>query len=350
MFMKNCWYVASWSSAVAMSQLLSRTLLNEKVLLYRGMAGQIIAIEDRCCHRGALLSLGRQEGDCVRCMYHGLLFDPTGKCVDIPTQPTIPPSMKIKSYPVQEADGLIWIWMGDPAKADPAAIPGFEYLRKPEWHGVQGYLHYDANYLLITDNLSDLVHIAYVHTNTLGGSEEYARQHTQKSPLEKTPEGFRLTKWHYNSDLPPFAAKVNKKLKKVDRWNTARIQAPSFFYLESGFSPAGQDPEQNREGVLEFRNFQAMTPETDKTTHFFWIYMHKEAENVDAISKSLYDSTLEGFHEDKLMIENQQVVLDTDPNFQLRAISSDAPLLHLRWVIEKNIKAENAPQPALVDA
>ena len=78
MFMKNCWYVASWSSGVAMSQLLSRTILNEKILFYRGTTGQIIAIEDQLfrCHRGAMLSLGRLfEGDCVRCMYHGLLFD-----------------------------------------------------------------------------------------------------------------------------------------------------------------------------------------------------------------------------------------------------------------------------------
>ncbi len=349
MFMRNCWYVAAWSSEIVAGKLVPRTLLNEKVLLYRDSTGQIVAIEDRCCHRGAPLALGRLEGDCVRCMYHGLLFDPSGKCVDVPTQVTIPPSLKIKSYAVAEADSLIWIWMGNQENADPAAIPGFEYLSKPEWHGIPGYLHYNANYLLITDNLADLVHIAYVHTNTLGGSEEYAREHVQ-SPLQKSADGFSLTKWHHNSDLPPFAAKVNSTLKKVDRWNSVHLKAPAFFYLESGFGPVGQDLKKDRTGVLEFRNFQAMTPETDKTTHFFWVYMHQETDNVDAISASLHDSILEAFHEDMIFIEQQQRVLDDDPDFQLKAIAADAPLLHLRWLIEKNIKAETAPRAALVSA
>ena len=57
--------------------------------------------------------------------------------------------------------------MGDPTLADESKIPDFAYLKNPEWHGRPDYLHYDANYLLIADNLADFNHIAYVHTNTL---------------------------------------------------------------------------------------------------------------------------------------------------------------------------------------
>jgi phenylpropionate dioxygenase-like ring-hydroxylating dioxygenase large terminal subunit len=347
MFIKNSWYVAAWASELEQGKLLARTILNERVLLYKGIDGKVVAIEDRCCHRGVPLSLGRLEGSCVRCMYHGLLFDSSGACVEVPGQDKISPMLKVKSYKTDDSTRLVWIWMGDPALADASQIPGFEYLDQPGWHGIPDYLHYAANYLLIADNLSDITHIAYVHTNTLGGSESYVKEHT-RSPLERTEDGFKLTKWHKSSDLPPFVAKLKHDAGKVDRWNTVQMKVPAFFYLESGFSPAGQDPNENREGVLEFNNFQAMTPETETTTHFFWIYMHNQAEHIEPISKSLHTSILEGFYEDKVIIETQQIVLGKDPDFKFKAIAADAQLAHLRWLIDQRIKAESkaVAQPA----
>src|SRR5581483_9610038 len=73
-------------------KLLSRRLLGQHVLLYRGESGKLFALNDRCPHRGALLSRGRLEGDAVRCMYHGIKFDGSGKCIQIPGQDMIPPS------------------------------------------------------------------------------------------------------------------------------------------------------------------------------------------------------------------------------------------------------------------
>jgi phenylpropionate dioxygenase-like ring-hydroxylating dioxygenase large terminal subunit len=346
MFVKNAWYVAAWSHELIDNKLLARTLLNEKVLLFRGRDDAVVALQDRCCHRGAPLSLGRIEGNCVRCMYHGLLFDSAGKCVEIPGQKMIPPVMKVKTYRVVDTGRLVWIWMGDPALADGVKIPDFEYFKSSAWHGYPDYLHYEANYLLIADNLADFNHISYVHTNTLGGSERYAVEHEQ-SPLERLEDGFRLTKWHMNSDLPPFVRKIEKKMTKVDRWNLVEMRIPGFFYLSSGFSPAGTGiREGNRQGIVEFRNFQAMTPETDRTTHFFWAYLHNQEKDIERISHSLHDSILEGFFEDKIIIETQQKVLEADPSFQLKAILADAPLSHLRRLIEKRLSDEAAADRA----
>ena len=122
MFLKNCWYVAAWDHELD-GKLLARTILEQPVLLYRGESGAAVALDNRCCHRGALLSNGRREGDCVRCMYHGLKFDPTGKCMQIPGQDNMPAKLGVRSYPVVERDHLVWIWMGDPAKADPVDDP-----------------------------------------------------------------------------------------------------------------------------------------------------------------------------------------------------------------------------------
>jgi phenylpropionate dioxygenase-like ring-hydroxylating dioxygenase large terminal subunit len=340
MFLKNCWYVAAIDAELIDGKLLSRTLLGQPVVLYRGESGQLFALNDRCPHRGALLSRGRLEGDAVRCMYHGIKFDGSGKCVQIPGQDMIPPKLRVPGYPLVQRGPFIWIWMGDAAKADPALIVDLPYLEDPGWKGIPAYLHYDANYLLIVDNLSDFAHLAFVHTGTLGGSEEYAFV-TKPTVVERLPNGFRVERWHRNSDAPPFHRKViQDKAAKLDRRNIATMVVPGIFMMETLFAPVGQDP--LTAAAKEYRNCQFMTPETERTTHFFWSYLNN-FEGTDAtISRSLLNSLIEGFMEDKAIIERQQVTLDADPSFQMLAILADAPLAHFRRVLGKLIDAEQA--------
>lgn len=345
MFLRNCWYVAAWDHELIDGRLLRRTLLEEPVLLYRGESGKLAAMNDRCPHRGALLSQGRLEGDAIRCMYHGIKFDSTGRCVQIPGQDMIPPKLKVRSYPVVERGHLVWIWMGDPAQADPAQIVDFPYLSESRWKGVPGYLHYDASYLLIVDNLSDFAHLAFVHTKTLGGSEEYAYVTKQDIAVERLERGFRVERWHKNSDPPPFHRKViANKADKVDRRNIAHMHVPGIFYMETMFAPAGSGAEKGAvSGAKQYRNCQYMTPETKRTTHFFWAYLNDFEGEDTTISRSLYDSLVEGFMEDKAIIEQQQKTLEDDPDFQMLAIIADAPLAHFRRVLGKLIEAEQAP-------
>ncbi len=124
-YLRNCWYVAAWAHELIDGRLLARTILDQPILLYKGDSGRVVALDDRCCHRGARLSKGRLEGDCVRCMYHGLKFDGSGACVQIPGQDTVPKGLGVRSYPTVERDQLVWIWSGDAAKADPAGIVDF---------------------------------------------------------------------------------------------------------------------------------------------------------------------------------------------------------------------------------
>ena len=124
-------------------------------MLYRGASGKVVALDDRCCHRAAPLSMGRIEGDDIRCMYHGMKFDPAGKCIQIPGQDMIPAKLGVRSYPVVERYNLILIWMGEAEKADPNLIVDYPPLADPKWRGLPGYMHYKANWLLIVDNLSD---------------------------------------------------------------------------------------------------------------------------------------------------------------------------------------------------
>src|SRR5437879_12444198 len=90
MFLRNCWYAAGWSRDFAPDQLAAVTMLNEPMVIYRKSDGAPVALQDRCCHRFAPLSAGGLEGDDLRCMYHGLKFAPSGKCIEIPGQSKIP--------------------------------------------------------------------------------------------------------------------------------------------------------------------------------------------------------------------------------------------------------------------
>jgi vanillate O-demethylase monooxygenase subunit len=339
-FLMNCWYVAAWDAELIDGRLLARTILDKPVLLYRGDSGRVVALDNRCCHRGAKLSNGRREGDDIRCMYHGLKFDPGGKCIQIPGQENIPKGLAVRSYPVAERQTLIWIWMGDPARADPSTIVDIPYLANPGWRGKQGYMHYKANYLLIVDNLSDFAHLAFVHTRTLGGSEDYAYK-TKPLAIERLEDGFRVERWHMDADCPPFHRKVVRGVPKVDRRNIGRMHVPGIFFLESLFGPAGLGLEKgNREGAKEYRNCQFFTPETQGSTHFFWNYLHDYDLDNPTVALSLYHSMVEGFLEDKFIIEGQQEMLDADPGFKMHGIVSDAPLAHFRRILGKAIQLE----------
>lgn len=336
MFLRNCWYVAAWNHEIEPGRMLAKTFLEEAVVLYRGESGRVVALRDRCCHRGVPLHLGRLEGDCVRCMYHGLKFDPSGKCIQIPGQDNVPEKLGVQSYPVLEKDGLVWIWMGDPAKADPDDIVDFPYLRDPRWKGVPDSMHYAANWLLIVDNLSDFAHLAFVHTKTLGGSEEYAYV-TKPVAVERLPRGFRVERWHKGALPPPFHRKVLPEAERdlpVDRRNIGTMHIPGIFFLETTFST----PETTR----QYRNCQFMTPETRRSTHFFWTYLNDFEGEDHGISESLHQSLIEGFLEDKHLIEAQQVVMDADPQFAMQAVVADAALSHFRRTFDRLVAEEQA--------
>jgi phenylpropionate dioxygenase-like ring-hydroxylating dioxygenase large terminal subunit len=162
-YVRNAWYVAAWSCDLKVAQPFAISILGESVVVWRGESGQLHALEDRCVHRLAPLSRGRCEGERLRCMYHGLLFDPDGLVAEIPGQEIVPAQARVRSYPVVERHDWIWVWMGDPALAGDALIPAAVGLSDPDWILGHGQMDYAAEARLICDNLCDFSHLSYVH-------------------------------------------------------------------------------------------------------------------------------------------------------------------------------------------
>ncbi len=340
MFIKNCWYVAAWSSEVVAGKPFARTLLDIPVVLWRDTKGNVIALNDRCSHRGAPLSTGRLEGDSIRCMYHGLRFDTKGHCFEIPAQERIPPGLDVAGYPVVEQHKWIWIWMGDPAKADLSKVPDNHYLDDPAWRSEEGYVHYDTNYLLIADNLLDLAHLSYVHATTLGGTDAIAKVNPK---IKLSDDGVHVERWVRNTVPAPFVQKVRPYEVPVDRWLNYDFLLPGIFLMDSGGAPTGTGaPEGNRVDAAEFRSTQALTPESEDATHYFYSQPHNFLIDQPEITRAIHESVVKAFMEDHRMIHDQARNLRRPSNrdFKMGSIRADEALGKFRWLVQKRLDEE----------
>lgn len=342
MFLKNAWYVAAWDNEVTDAPL-GRTLLNEPVVLFRDANGMAVALQDRCCHRGAPLSLGKVTDAGIQCGYHGLVFDPSGACVSVPGQSRIPPNAEVKSYPVVERLHWIWIWMGDPALADDTLIPDWAFMDDPDWTLVKGNegapLPTKCDYEMVTDNLLDLSHLSFVHTSTIGNDE------ITRFPVktERIEHGVRMTRLMPEVEPPPFYKMAGNFSGNVDRWQVVEALLPCLIDVDVGCAEAEVKAlEKDRPaGGTHFHAVQAPTPETETTCHFF--YGHARAFRTDdAEMDEIYRRDFRKvFMEDVVIMEAQQANQQAFPDEEWIDINVDAPGIAMRSLIQERIAAEN---------
>jgi vanillate O-demethylase monooxygenase subunit len=339
MFVRNAWYVAAWDHEVTRA-LKRRIILDEPVLLFRKDDGTAVALEDRCCHRQAPLSMGKLVGNVVHCPYHGLQFDPTGKCVKVPSQEKIPPNARVKAYPVVERYHWLWIWMGDPAKADPALIEDFHFLDDPAWRFGGNYLHVESNYLLLVENLLDTTHLPFLHPDTLG-TGAFAR-----SEFEVSREGDRITvaRWLMNEPPAPFHKQMGEFPDgvKVDRWQITHYGPPSFVKLDVGSAPAGAGARTTAERGkrwMNMWNLNAITPETEKTAHYFFAQAYNFKLGERWISDMLAKQIRDIFLQDMAMVKAQQQNMDLGPSPVVN-LGQDKAWVAMRGIVDRLIKEE----------
>ena len=342
MFVRNTWYVAAFSHECS-DRPLARTLLGEPVVLFRTPAGECVALQDRCCHRFAPLSLGDVEADGIRCRYHGMKFSPQGTCIEIPGQSAIPPKMCVKCFPLVERHGFLWIWMGEAALADPTQIVDVHWNDDPLWATARGYIHYQANYQLISDNLLDFSHLTYVHRSTLANAA-FPNAHPQITPFER---GIRLTREILNCDPSPLHAMAGRFQGKVDFWNRQVWWLPSVFENWAGSVPTGgTGAPHERAGGLHLRHFSLLTPETEKTTHYFWVQPCQFPHDDRGLIEQVGQGISKAFAEDNWIIEAQQKAWDASPpGSQPMSVRNDAALGRVRFMIEQLLREEQTPPP-----
>jgi vanillate O-demethylase monooxygenase subunit len=294
----NNWYVAASSGEIGHT-LLARELLGQPVLLYRRSSGEVVALSNVCPHRAVPLSDGHLDGDRVVCGYHGFTFAPDGQCVRVPSQENVPFGAQVRTYTVREEAPVVWIWMGDPARAEQKPPPSLPWLHEDGWTSFEGQLHTDVNYLAWHDNSLDFTHLPYVHN-------------------ELSPRGYVA--------LPPPLDIAVSEFSVAYRREFPAGPLPQWQLTATGLNPGGEyeiresgefaapglhivhmdiavtDP--NHDGPSVYRRpwIRGFTPENAHSTHvFYWVARNYRRDRPEVTEH------LRGVHE-RLLREDKQVL------------------------------------------
>ena len=345
MFPLDTWYVAATSDEIASTPggCLGRKICGQDIAFYADSEGTLHGLEDWCPHRGAPLSLGRVcEGKLV-CGYHGLVMGSDGKAIalhDMPTRSFEP----IRVYPVAERHGYVWVWPGDPARADVDKIPKPAWADNPEWAFGGGMFHIACDYRLMIDNLMDLTHETYVHATSIGQKE------IDEAPCTTEAHGDEVTTSRFMNDIPapPFwqmALRLNglPTDRKVDRWQICHFEPPSQVMIEVGVALAGNGgykaPAEVKASAVVV---DYITPETETSIWYFWGFARHFKPHDASLTTQIREGQAKIFAEDLAMLERQQTNHLRNPGRKLANMRIDAGGVYARRIIDKLIAAERS--------
>src|SRR6185437_7759479 len=225
---------------------------------------------------------------------------------------------------------------GEPERCDEALLPDFHWQSEPGWAPIGGTLHFKAHYQLLLDNLLDLSHEAFLHANTIGNAA------VADVPARTTNEGnhVRVTRLMQDCAPPPLFVKARGFTSNIDRLQDLLFTPPCYITITVRATPAGTN---DLSQALQWQVLNALTPETDTTTHYFWGLPRQfliEDREMDAMLEAAITRT---FIEDQAMLEAQQVVTQ-ERSLDERSLLTlaDAGPTRARGVIARLMREENA--------
>ncbi|WP_176594221.1 aromatic ring-hydroxylating dioxygenase subunit alpha [Sphingobium sp. EM0848] len=313
-FLRNSWHAAAWSEEVSDTPF-AITVCDEAIILVRQDDGEASALSGICPHRFASLGQGRWlAGQRLQCPYHGLEFDASGRCVGNPHGP-VPRVAQLRRYPLVERHSLLWIWLGDEQRADVTLIPDFSLLEHPDHKTIRGRLLTRAHFELITDNLMDLTHVAYIHEGGIGsdaikdGKHQVLQESTTLFSNRWCPDGIAAPVW---------SALFNDYRGRVDHWLNMRWDAPSTMWLDVGVAPAGVD---RSAGITVF-GAHILTPETEISTHYLWA-----ACRDFSLADTTLDTMIRGPIEHAFVNEDRPMIEQVQQNMRGQSFAAMRPLM-----------------------
>jgi len=349
MYVRNAWYCAGWDEAVGIGahDLVVRQIAGRSILLYRTGEGRLVAMEDRCPHRSAPLSLGRKEGDAIRCMYHGMLFGPDGACRQVPGMDRIPEGAVAATLPVIEKDNWIWVWLGDPARADPDLICFAIGPSDPDWVLRTSHLRVDTGYREEIANLADLSHVSWVHGLTFAGSDDWGYI---KPRHRLNPRGIETRYCVRGVPAPAFARHLFADDARFDINVHVRMTVPCNFILSFAVHEAeeGGAPNEPSRGKLLLDTFssQAVTPRDAGSVDYYFSWGASRATDFPGIVDLMHRTNMDAFLEDKRILEGQRARLLQYPGAPQVDIVHDAGPGRMLWVLDRLLEEEAAESAA----
>ena len=299
-FVRNAWYVAGWSKDFG-DALRSIEIVGQQLVVFRASTGELKVLEDRCPHRLLPLSKGKRIGDTIQCGYHGMTFDGSGTCVRVPGQDNTPKSAYVDAFPVEERHGIVWIWMGEPERADPSTIFDIPQFSDPVWYAHQGdALHIKSNYLNVAENLVDPAHVSFVHPTTLGNAA------SENVPVHVSTSGEIISAWRWIRDAAPigFFQKFGGFSGNVDRWHYYDLHLPSTAVIDFGSIDTKKNcAEEDRDQGVRIFALHFVTPVREDYTIDHWMHLRNTSQG-DADASAQMDTMFRtAFAEDKEILE-----------------------------------------------
>ncbi len=188
---ENVWYVILESKEVKVNKLLGVKRLNKSLVLYREDDGTIVCMEDKCSHRGVQLSIGKLEGNCVTCPFHGFEFNSSGECINIPANgksTKVSSRFNIRTYPIFEQNGFVFMYNGESTDTVPEFFSDLDDVKYKT-----SYNRWDTHYSRAVENQLDVIHVPFVHKSTIGRGNKTL----VNGPLTMIDEG-KMTIYVYN--------------------------------------------------------------------------------------------------------------------------------------------------------
>lgn len=337
---RNAWYVACTPDEIA-EKPLGRQICGERMVFYRKASGDAVALEDFCPHRGAPLSLGFVRDDLLVCGYHGLAMGCKGQADNMPGQKVkgFPP---IRSFPIVERYGFIWVWPGDADQASLDKLHHLEWAESDQWAYGGGLFHIKCDYRLMIDNLMDLTHETYVHASSIGQKE------IDEAPVKTriVEEEVHTSRTMDSIKAPPFWQMALRGAgldgdATVDRWQICRFSLPSHVMIEVGVAlegTGGYDAPMAKKAASIVVDF--ITPETETSHWYFWGMARQFAVDNELLTDEIREGQGGIFTEDLEMLEQQQANLLLHPDRRLLKLNIDAGGVRSRMMIDRAIAAE----------
>jgi phenylpropionate dioxygenase-like ring-hydroxylating dioxygenase large terminal subunit len=160
----NPWIIACRSRDLRAGQVLGVVVEGHAMALFRDARGVAAALEDRCAHRNAPLSMGKVSGGCLECAYHGWRYDEQGRVAEVPALPASEAAKSARSarrYETSEQDGFIWV-SAEPVRSD-LAPPAFPFLGQPGWTSFSLKTMFRAPVAACLENFLDVPHATFLH-------------------------------------------------------------------------------------------------------------------------------------------------------------------------------------------
>ncbi|MCY1672695.1 aromatic ring-hydroxylating dioxygenase subunit alpha [Novosphingobium sp. SL115] len=333
---RNQWWAAAYASEVG-RQLLGRTILGDRIILYRTESGEAVALSGLCPHRAFPLEKGCLAGDRVRCGYHGFTFSSTGALEEVPSQTAIPAKADLRRFPVAERGGVVWIWTGAETLADETLLPDMAALgpANPDWATEQHIpATIAARYTLLIDNLLDLSHASFIHADTIPGGDYVASLPVE---LVETPASLNVRRIGRGLPSNPFFKLMFPHHEgPLDQAFDAEYFGPHLIRTGGAlFDSAGGA----RLGTQNYLHI--ITPETPGSLHYFVVTSRDFATGNPALGRTHVDMGLRIQPQDKAAIEAIEQVLQglSHPPREVSA-RCDTGALKVRHRLESQIRAE----------